>query len=126
MFEISDTNIKLIKAWKESKNLKQYTGAIGGRFTYFYTPKIDTNQTEIMVEDGIDSTHITFTENGIFSVCKEYQEKLDQWLNKSVQPNKHNRHDITYITTSTSLGDIMKAKNNVDNNILVLTDFSDW
>ena len=55
----NDQQIKLSK-WMADKNLDEYTGAIGGRFTYCFT---NTSLGEILVvKDNLDNTEIDLTD----------------------------------------------------------------
>lgn len=62
MFELSQEQKKKLEEWK--KNLKppegSYSGAIGGRFTYLFTPT--SLGVVIVVQDSMSKTEIDLSE----------------------------------------------------------------
>lgn len=59
-FSLDNVEMDNLNSWLKSKDLSTYTGAIGGRFTYSFTP---TNIGLIIkVKDNVDNTEIDVTD----------------------------------------------------------------
>lgn len=60
IFKLTKEQEYQIDKWMESKDLTRYTGAIGGRFTYKFTPT--TLGVTIIVVDNLDNTQLDVTD----------------------------------------------------------------
>lgn len=59
-FGIDKAEYAKFKEWKDKKDLEKYTGAIGGRFTYEFTPT--SLGIVIKVRDSMDKDEIDLTD----------------------------------------------------------------
>lgn len=59
MFTLSKEEQKKLDEWLSKKDLKKYCGAIGGRFTYCFTPT--SLGTAVSVKDSLDKDEIDLT-----------------------------------------------------------------
>ena len=59
-FQISELEQKTLNEWLKSKDLEVYCGAIGGRFTYSFTPT--SLGMIIKVKDDLDGDEIDITD----------------------------------------------------------------
>ena len=59
-FELDPEEIKKLNNWLKTKDLKKYSGTIGGRFTYCFTPT--SLGIVVKVKDGIDEDEIDLTD----------------------------------------------------------------
>jgi hypothetical protein len=66
----------------------------------------------------------------VFSLDKEQQEKLDNWINKQYPDGLPYSGAIggqfTYCFTNTGLGQIIVVKDNISGKEINLTDFDNW
>jgi hypothetical protein len=60
MFDLSPKQTLKLNKWKKAKDYSIYTGAIGGRFTYEFTPT--SLGVVVKVSDAVDKTSIDLTE----------------------------------------------------------------
>lgn len=58
-FNIDEDESKKLEEWMSTKDFSKYSGAIGGRFTYSFTPT--TLGTVITVTDNLDKNEIDLT-----------------------------------------------------------------
>jgi len=59
-FSLDKFESEKLKEWFKTKDLSAYSGAIGGRFTYSFTPT--SLGTIVKVKDGLDDTTIDLTD----------------------------------------------------------------
>ena len=59
-FELEPADMKKLEAWLDKKDLTSYTGAIGGRLSYHFTPT--TLGTALRVTDNLDGSEIDLTD----------------------------------------------------------------
>ncbi len=64
MFSLSDKQLDKLHEWTKTKDMTIYTGAIGGRFTYCFTPT--SIGVFIKVQDFIDKTEISLDDGEDF------------------------------------------------------------
>ena len=60
MFKLTKKQAEKLNEWSNQKDLTIYTGAIGGRFTYQFTPT--SIGVVVRVIDNIDKTEIDLSE----------------------------------------------------------------
>ena len=56
MPNLTDEEMAKFDKWLDTKDLKRYTGAIGGRFTYCYTPT--SIGTIVKIKDNLDGDEL--------------------------------------------------------------------
>lgn len=60
MFNLSKDEYRKLNEWMKTKDMSKYTGAIGGRFTYQFTPT--TLGTVVKVIDNLENDEIDLTD----------------------------------------------------------------
>ena len=62
MFSLTSTQKEKLRNWMESRNLGQYEGASGGRFTFCFTPTLLGVVTEVIDNLNKENNKLDLTE----------------------------------------------------------------